>query len=142
GSLAGYPMVDIGVRLVDGSFHEVDSSERAFLFAGSMAFKEAASKGQPVLLEPIMEIEIVTPEEFIGEVMGDLNSRRGKIIGLENRGQARIVRGHAPMAEMFGYSTAIRSLTQGRATFTLQFSHYQKVPQSVFESLVKDRKKG
>jgi elongation factor G len=142
GGLAGYPMVDIGVRLVFGSFHEVDSSERAFLFAGSIAFKEAAARAQAVLLEPIMEVEIVTPEEFIGEVMGDLNSRRGKIIGLETRGKARIVRGQAPMAEMFGYSTGIRSLTQGRATFTLQFSQYQKVPQSVFESLIKDGKKG
>ena len=142
GGLAGYPMVDVGVRLVDGSFHEVDSSERAFLFAGSIAFKEAAAKAQAILLEPIMEVEIVTPEEFIGEVMGDLNSRRGKIQGLESRGKARIVRGQAPMAEMFGYATGIRSLTQGRATFTLQFSHYQKVPQSVFESLIKDRKSG
>ena len=142
GVLAGYPMVDLGARLVFGSFHEVDSSERAFLFAGSMAFKEAAVKAQAVLLEPIMEVEIVTPEEFVGEVMGDLNSRRGKILGLESRGKARIVRGQAPMAEMFGYSTSIRSLTQGRATFTLQFSQYQKVPQSVFESLIKDRKKG
>ena len=142
GGLAGYPMVDIGVRLIDGSFHEVDSSERAFLFAGSIAFKEAAAKAKAVLLEPIMEVEIVTPEEFIGEVMGDLNSRRGKILGLESRGKARIVQGQAPMAEMFGYSTGIRSLTQGRATFTLQFSHYQKVPQSVFESLTKDKKKG
>jgi elongation factor G len=142
GGLAGYPMVDVGVKLVDGSFHEVDSSERAFLFAGSMAFKKAASKAQAILLEPIMEVEIVTPEEFIGEVMGDLNSRRGKILGLESRGKARIVRGQAPMAEMFGYSTSIRSITQGRATFTLQFSHYQKVPQSVFESLIKDRKSG
>jgi elongation factor G len=142
GSLAGYPLVDVGVRLVDGSFHEVDSSERAFLFAGSIAFKEAAARAKTILLEPIMEVEIVTPEEFIGEVMGDLNSRRGKILGLENRGKARIIRGQAPMAEMFGYSTGIRSLTQGRATFTLQFSHYQKVPQSVFESLIKDRNKG
>ncbi len=142
GGLAGYPMVDIGVRLVDGSFHEVDSSERAFLFAGSIAFKEGVAKARAVLLEPIMEVEIVTPEEFIGEVMGDLNSRRGKILGLESRGKARIVQGQAPMAEMFGYSTGIRSLTQGRATFTLQFSHYQKVPQSVFESLTKDKKKG
>ena len=142
GGLAGYPMVDVGVRLVDGSFHEVDSSERAFLFAGSIAFKEAAARAHPILLEPIMEVEIVTPEEFIGEVMGDLNSRRGKILGLESRGKARIVRGQAPMAEMFGYSTSIRSLTQGRATFTLQFSHYQKVPQSVFESLIKDKKSG
>jgi elongation factor G len=142
GGLAGYPMVDVGVRLVDGSFHEVDSSERAFLFAGSIAFKEAAAKAQPVLLEPIMEVEIVTPEEFIGEAMGDLNARRGKVQGLESRGKARIIRGQAPMAEMFGYSTGIRSLTQGRATFTLQFSHYQKVPQSVLESLIKDKKKG
>jgi elongation factor G len=140
GGLAGYPMVDIGVRLIDGSFHEVDSSERAFLFAGSIAFKEAVSKAKAVLLEPIMEVEIVTPEDFIGEVMGDLNSRRGKILGLESRGNARIVRGQAPMAEMFGYSTNIRSLTQGRATFTLQFSHYEKVPQSIFESLMKDKK--
>ncbi len=140
GGLAGYPMVDIGVRLMDGSFHEVDSSERAFLFAGSIAFKEAVSKAKAVLLEPIMEIEIVTPEDFIGEVMGDLNSRRGKILGLESRGNARIVRGQAPMAEMFGYSTTIRSLTQGRATFTLQFSHYEKVPQSIFESLMKEKK--
>jgi elongation factor G len=140
GALAGYPMVDLGVRLVDGSFHEVDSSERAFLFAGSMAFKEAAAKAQPVLLEPIMEVEIVTPEEFIGEVMGDLNSRRGKILGLEDRGKSRIIRGQAPMAEMFGYSTGIRSLTQGRATFTLQFSHYLKVPQSVSDALVKAKK--
>jgi elongation factor G len=142
GVSAGYPMVDLGVRLVFGSYHEVDSSERAFLFAGSIAFKEAAAKAQAVLLEPIMEVEIVTPEEFIGEVMGDLNSRRGKILGLESRGKARIVRGQAPMAEMFGYSTSIRSLTQGRATFTLQFSQYQKVPQSIFEYLIKDKKKG
>jgi elongation factor G len=142
GVLAGYPMIDVGVRLVDGSYHEVDSSERAFHFAGSMAVKAAAAKAQPVLLEPIMEVEIVTPEEFLGEVMGDLNARRGKILGLETRGQARIVRGQAPMAEMFGYATGIRSLTQGRATFTLRFSHYLKVPQSVSETLIKERKKG
>jgi elongation factor G len=142
GVLAGYPMIDVGVRLVDGSYHEVDSSERAFHFAGSMAVKAVAAKAQPVLLEPIMEVEIVTPEEFLGEVMGDLNARRGKILGLETRGQARIVRGQAPMAEMFGYATGIRSLTQGRATFTLRFSHYLKVPQSVSETLIKERKKG
>lgn len=142
GILAGYPLIDVGVRLLDGSFHEVDSSERAFHFAASIAFKAAAAKAQPVLLEPIMEVEIVTPEEFLGEVMGDLNARRGKILGLETRGQARIVRGQAPMAEMFGYATGIRSLTQGRATFTLQFSHYLRVPQSVSDYLVKEGKKG
>ena len=126
GVLAGYPMVDLGVRLLDGSFHEVDSSERAFLFAASIAFKEAVAKARPFLLEPIMGVEIVTPEEFVGEVMGDITGRRGKIMGLEARGKARIIEAQAPMAEMFGYSTSIRSLTQGRATFTLQFSHYRK----------------
>lgn len=141
GILAGYPMVDVGVRLVDGSYHDVDSSERAFHFAGSIGFKAAAAKAQPVLLEPIMALEVVTPEEFVGEVIGDLNARRGKILGLDSRGQARIVQSQAPMAEIFGYATGVRSLTQGRATFTLQFSHYQKVPQSIFETLMKERKK-
>ena len=141
GVLAGYPLVDLGVRLVDGSFHEVDSSERAFLFAASMALKAAAAKAEPILLEPLMEVEIVTPEEFIGEVMGDVTSRRGKIQGLETRGKARIVQAQAPMAEMFGYATGIRSLTQGRATFTLQFSHYEKVPHSILDGLL-DQKKG
>ena len=141
GILAGYPMVDVGVRLVDGSYHDVDSSERAFHFAGSIGFKAAAGKAQPVLLEPIMAVEVVTPEEFVGEVIGDLNARRGKILGLDSRGQARIVQSQAPMAEIFGYATGVRSLTQGRATFTLQFSHYQKVPQSIFETLMKERKK-
>jgi elongation factor G len=142
GVLLGFPMVDLGVRLVDGSFHEVDSSERAFHFAASIGFKAGALKAQPQLLEPVMAVEVVTPEEFLGEVMGDINARRGKISGMETRGQARIVHSQAPMAEMFGYATNIRSLTQGRATFTLQFSHYQKVPQSVYETLAKDKKKG
>jgi elongation factor G len=141
GVLAGYPLVDLGVRVVDGSYHEVDSSERAFLFAASMALKAAAAQAQSILLEPVMEVEIVTPEEFVGEVMGDITSRRGKIQGLEDRGRARIVRAQAPMAEMFGYSTGIRSLTQGRATFTLQFSHYEKVPHSIVDILLERKKK-
>jgi elongation factor G len=141
GVLAGYPLIDLGVRLVDGSYHEVDSSERAFHFAASMALKEAVARAQIVLLEPLMGLEIVTPEEFIGDAMGDITGRRGKILGLESRGQARIIEAQAPMAEMFGYSTSIRSLTQGRATFTLQFSHYEKVPQSILEGLLAGRKK-
>jgi elongation factor G len=141
GVLAGYPLVDLGVRLVFGSYHEVDSSERAFHFAASMALKDAAAKAQPVLLEPVMEVEIVTPEEFIGEVMGDLTSRRGKILGMENRGKARLIKAQAPMAEMFGYATGIRSQTQGRATFTLQFSHYEKVPHSIVDGLLERKKK-
>jgi elongation factor G len=141
GVLAGYPLIDLGVRLLDGSYHEVDSSERAFHFAASIALKEAVVKARLVLLEPVMGLEIVTPEEFVGEVMGDITGRRGKILGLEARGQARIIEAQAPMAEMFGYSTSIRSLTQGRATFTLQFSHYEKVPQSILEGLLTGRKK-
>ncbi|MBI5586149.1 MAG: elongation factor G [Deltaproteobacteria bacterium] len=141
GVLAGYPLVDVGVRLVDGSYHEVDSSERSFHFAASMALKDAAAKAQPVLLEPVMEVEVVTPEEFIGEVMGDLTSRRGKILGLETRGKARLIKAQAPMAEMFGYATSIRSQTQGRATFTLQFSHYEKVPHSIVDGLLERKKK-
>jgi elongation factor G len=141
GVLAGYPLVDLGVRLVDGSYHEVDSSERAFHFAASLALKEAAAKAQAVMLEPVMEVEVVTPEEFIGEVMGDLTSRRGKILGLETRGKARLIKAQAPMAEMFGYATGIRSQTQGRATFTLQFSHYEKVPHSIVEGLMERKKK-
>jgi elongation factor G len=141
GVLAGYPLIDLGIRLLDGSYHEVDSSERAFHFAASIALKEAAVKARPVLLEPVMGLEIVTPEEFVGEVMGDITGRRGKILGLEARGQARIIEAQAPMAEMFGYSTSVRSSTQGRATFTLQFSHYEKVPQSILEGLLAGRKK-
>jgi elongation factor G len=141
GVLAGYPLIDLGVRLLDGSYHEVDSSERAFHFAASIALKEAVGKARPVLLEPVMGLEIVTPEEFVGDVMGDITGRRGKILGLEARGQARIIEAQAPMAEMFGYSTSIRSSTQGRATFTLQFSHYEKVPQSILEALLAGRKK-
>ncbi len=125
--IMGYPMVDLEVRLVDGTYHEVDSSERAFQIAGSMAFKEGAKKARPVLLEPIMSLEVVTPEEFVGDVMGELNSRRGRITGMETRGTVKTVQALVPLATMFGYATTLRSATQGRATFTMQFDHYEPV---------------
>ncbi|MBM4146868.1 MAG: elongation factor G, partial [Nitrospira sp.] len=136
GILAGYPVVDIRARLYDGSYHEVDSSEMAFKIAGSMAFKEAAKKAKPVLLEPIMGIEIVTPEEYMGDVIGDLNSRRGRIQNIERRGNAQVIKSQAPLAEMFGYATDLRSKTQGRATYTMQFSHYDEVPKGVSEGII------
>lgn len=136
GILAGYPVVDVKAVLYDGSYHEVDSSEMAFKIAGSMAFKEAAKNAKPVLLEPIMSIEIVTPEEYLGEVIGDLNSRRGKVQNIERRGNAQVIRAQAPLAEMFGYATSLRSKTQGRATYTMQFSHYDEVPKGVSEGII------
>ncbi|MBI2615690.1 MAG: elongation factor G [Gemmatimonadetes bacterium] len=136
GVLAGYPVVDVKVELVDGSYHEVDSSEMAFKIAGSMAFKEAARRARPVLLEPIMDIEVVTPSEYLGEVLGDLNSRRGKIGGMTQRGEAQVIGASVPLAEMFGYSTVLRSLTQGRAVYTMQFSHYAEVPKSKADEIV------
>ena len=136
GVLAGYPVVDVKVELVDGSYHDVDSSEMAFKIAGSMAFKEAASRARPVLLEPIMDIEVVTPTEYMGEVLGDLNSRRGKIGGMTQRGEAQVIGASVPLAEMFGYSTVMRSLTQGRAVYTMQFSHYAEVPKSKADEIV------
>jgi elongation factor G len=135
GVVAGYPMVDVKASLLDGKYHEVDSSEIAFKIAGSMAFKEAASKAGPVLLEPIMEVEVVTPENFMGDVIGDLSARRGKISSMEGRGAAQVVKARVPLGEMFGYSTRLRSLTQGRATYTMQFAAYEQVPHSVFEEL-------
>ncbi|MEJ5329556.1 MAG: elongation factor G [Desulfobaccales bacterium] len=132
----GYPMVDIVVRLVDGSYHEVDSSERAFQIAGSMAFKEAALKARPVLLEPIMALEVVTPEEFVGEVMGELNARRGRITGMESRGNTQVISAMVPLATMFGYATVLRSATQGRATFTMQFDHYEPVSANLAEEIL------
>ncbi|MHB0914613.1 MAG: elongation factor G [Thermoleophilia bacterium] len=131
GVLAGYPMVGIKVSLVDGSYHEVDSSEMAFRIAGSMAFKEAARRAKPVLLEPVVEVEVVVPEEYMGDVIGDLNSRRGKIEGMEPRGNVQVVRGRVPLAEMFGYATDLRSLSQGRANYTMQFDRYEEVPSSI-----------
>ncbi len=136
GILAGYPVVDVKAMLFDGSYHEVDSSEMAFKIAGSMAFKEAARNAKPVLLEPIMSIEIVTPEEYMGDVIGDLNSRRGRIQNIERRGNVQVIRSQAPLAEMFGYATSLRSKTQGRATYTMQFSHYDEVPKGVSEGII------
>ncbi len=136
GVLAGYPMVDVRVTLVDGSAHDVDSSEMSFKITGSMALKEAAKKGKTALLEPIFDIEVVTPEEYMGDVIGDLSGRRGKIETMDQRGQDRIVKASVPLAEMFGYATDLRSKTQGRATYTMQFSSYQEVPQSIAEEIV------
>ncbi|SNZ11804.1 elongation factor G [Hydrogenobacter hydrogenophilus] len=142
GVLAGYPVVDIKVRLFDGSYHEVDSSEMAFKIAGSIAFKEAVKKANPVLLEPIMEVEVETPEDYVGDVIGDLNSRRGKIMGMENKGVITVVKALVPLAEMFGYATTLRSLTQGRGTFIMKFSHYDEVPQSIAEQIIGERMAG
>jgi elongation factor G len=137
GVLAGYPVVDLRVTLQDGSFHDVDSSEMAFKIAGSMAFKEAARKASPVLLEPIMFVEVVTPEDYMGDVIGDLNSRRGQVQGMDQRGNAQAIRAQVPLSEMFGYVNDLRSRTQGRATYTMQFDSYQQTPASVQEEIVK-----
>ena len=142
GVLAGYPVVDVKVRLFDGSYHEVDSSEMAFKIAGSIAFKEAVKKANPVLLEPIMEVEVETPDDYVGDVIGDLNSRRGKIMGMENKGVITVVKALVPLAEMFGYATTLRSLTQGRGTFIMKFSHYDEVPQSIAEQIIGERMAG
>ncbi len=139
GVKAGYPMVDIRVRLVDGKYHDTDSSEIAFKVAGSIAFKEAARRAKPVLLEPIFKIEVVTPEEFMGDVIGDLNRRRGRVEGMEPRGNAQVVDAFAPLAEMFGYATDLRSATQGRATYTMQFERYEEVPPNIAEKIVENR---
>jgi len=137
GVLAGYPVVDVKVRLVDGQYHDVDSSEMAFKIAGQMGFKKAAETAKPVLLEPIMAVEVVTPEDYMGDVMGDLSSRRGRIEGMEARGNAQVVRAQVPLSEMFGYSTDLRSRTQGRATYTMQFDTYQQVPEAIASDIVK-----
>jgi elongation factor G len=136
GTLSGFPVVDVRIELVDGSFHEVDSNEMAFKIAGSMAFKNAAQRAKPKLLEPVMAVEVVTPEDYLGDVMGDLNSRRGRVEGLEPRGNAQAIRARVPLATMFGYATDLRSTTQGRATFTMQFDRYEDVPQSIASELV------
>ena len=139
GVLAGYPVVDCRVTLYDGSYHDVDSSEVAFKIAGSMAFKEGARKAQPRLLEPTMKVEVVTPEEYMGDVNGDLNRRRGILQGLEEAPAGKIVRAEVPLAEMFGYATTLRSMSQGRATYSMEFSHYAEVPSNVAESIIKER---
>jgi len=136
GILAGYPIVNVKVKLYDGSYHEVDSSEMAFKIAGSMGFREAAKKANPVLLEPIMSVEVVTPEEHLGDVIGNLSSRRGKVQNIERRGNAQLIRAQVPLSEMFGYATDLRSMTQGRATYTMQLSNYEEVPKGVSEEIV------
>jgi elongation factor G len=136
GALAGYPMVDVKVTLFDGSYHDVDSSEIAFKIAGSMALKAAARKANPVLLEPIMAVEVVVPEDFMGDVIGDISSRRGKVLGMDTRPAAQAIDARVPLAEMFGYATDLRSMTQGRATYTMQFSHYEPVPAAVAEGII------
>ncbi|HEU4493199.1 MAG TPA: elongation factor G [Rubrobacteraceae bacterium] len=135
GIVAGYPVVDVRVELVDGSYHEVDSSEMAFQIAGSMAAKEALKRSNPVLLEPVMDVEVVVPEEFMGDVMGDLSARRGHIQGMDSRSGGQVIRAMVPLSEMFGYATTVRSKTQGRATFTMQFDHYAEVPKSIAQEI-------
>jgi elongation factor G len=136
GVLAGYPLVDLRAVLVDGSYHEVDSSEIAFKIAGQLALRQGARKAHPVLLEPVMQVEVVTPEDYMGDVIADLTSRRGKIERMDQRAASQVIRAHVPLAEMFGYATALRSKTQGRATYTMQFHSYQEVPASIAETIV------
>ena len=136
GPVAGFPVVDVRVELVDGSYHDVDSSELAFKVAGSLAFKNAVQKARPKLLEPVMAVEVVTPEEYLGDVIGDLSSRRGRVEGLEPRGSSQAIRARVPLAAMFGYATDLRSTTQGRATFTMQFDRYEEAPPAIAGEVV------
>jgi elongation factor G len=140
GIYAGFPVVDVKATLFDGSYHDVDSSEMAFKIAGSMAVKDAFTKADPAILEPIMRVEATMPEEFMGDVIGDLNSRRGQIEGMESRGNAQVVRAFVPLAQMFGYVTDLRSMSQGRATSSMEFSHYAEVPASLASELVQKSK--
>jgi len=136
GVLAGYPTVDVRVTLTYGSYHDVDSSEMAFKIAGSMAVKDALRAARPVLLEPVMAVEVVTPEDYMGDVIGDLSSRRGRVEGMEQRGSSHVVRAQVPLADMFGYATDLRSRTQGRATYTMQFHSYNEVPEAISKEIV------
>jgi elongation factor G len=136
GLLAGYPMVDIKAVLLDGKYHDVDSTELAYRIAGSLAFQEAAAKAAPVFLEPVMDVEITVPDENLGDVINDLNSRRGNILGIGRKGEVQAVRVVVPLSEMFGYATRLRSLSQGRATFIMEFNHYQPVPENLFRELI------
>jgi elongation factor G len=136
GVLAGYPMVDVKVELIFGSYHDVDSSEMAFKIAGSMAFKEAAKLASPALLEPMMKVEVVCPEAYMGDILGDLAARRGKIGGMTQRGEAQVIAATVPLGEMFGYSTRLRSQSQGRAVYSMEFSHYEEVPKAKAEEIV------
>jgi elongation factor G len=136
GVLAGYPVVDVKVSLTDGSYHEVDSNEMAFKIAASMGFKEGCRKAKPVLLEPVMDVEVVAPSEYQGAVVGDLNSRRGRIVSMDSRGNAHVIRANVPLGQMFGYATDVRSMTQGRATYTMQFARYEEVPRNIAEEIM------
>jgi elongation factor G len=137
GVLAGYPIIDLRAVLYDGSYHEVDSSEMAFKIAGSMALKAAVQRAGPILLEPIMRVEVVVPEQFLGDVMGDLSARRGHIQGMEARGHLQAIRALVPLAQMFGYATDLRSATQGRGTYTMEFDHYAEVPRAIAEEIIR-----
>jgi elongation factor G len=136
GVLAGYPVIDVKVELIDGSYHDVDSNEMAFKIAGSMAIKEGVKRAKPVLLEPIMDVEVVTPSDYMGDIMGDLSSRRGKVGGMTERAGAQVIGASVPLSEMFGYSTNLRSMSQGRAVYTMQFAHYEEVPRSKAEEIM------
>jgi elongation factor G len=136
GISAGFPVVDVKAKLYDGSYHDVDSNEMAFKIAGSMAFQAAAKKADPIILEPIMKVEVTVPEEFMGDVIGDLNSKRGRIEKMEDRSGAKIIDAFVPLAEMFGYTTTLRSMTQGRASNSMQFDHYEEVPRQVAEEII------
>jgi len=136
GILAGYPMIDLRATVYDGSYHEVDSSEMAFKIAGSMAFKNGATKAKPVIMEPIMKVEVVVPEEYMGDVIGDINARRGRLEGMEARAGAQVIRGFVPLAQMFGYATDLRSKTQGRGTYVMQFAHYEEAPKNITEEII------
>jgi elongation factor G len=140
GVIAGFPVVDLKVTLYDGSYHEVDSSEMAFKIAGSMALKEGVRKGHPQLLEPVMKVEVVTPEDFLGAVLGDLNARRGHVEGMEARGNAQVVRAYVPLASMFGYTTDLRSATQGRATSSMEFAYYQPLAEALAKEIIEKRR--
>src|SRR5699024_9850526 len=140
GVVAGFPVIDVKAKLFDGSYHDVDSSEMAFKIAASMAVKNAVSKVNAVLLEPMMKVEVVIPEEYMGDIMGDITSRRGRVEGMEARGNAQVVRAMVPLAEMFGYATSLRSNTQGRGTFSMVFDHYEEVPKSIAEEVIKQNK--
>jgi elongation factor G len=137
GVMAGYPVVDVKVTLIDGSYHDVDSNEMAFKIAGSMGFKDGFRRAKPVLLEPIMKVEVVTPEDYSGDVIGDLNRRRGQITGMDDSLSGKVIAADVPLSEMFGYATTVRSMSQGRATFTMEFSKYVEVPSHIAEGIIK-----
>ena len=141
GILAGYPVVDTEVTLYDGSFHEVDSSENAFKIAGSMAFQEAAKRAEPVLLEPVMKLEVIIPSEFLGDIVGDLSARRGKIEETKDRVNMKVIDAKVPLAEMFGYATVLRSLTEGRGTFTMEFDRYEEGPRNITQEIIEGKRR-